>query len=96
MLARDTDEAWAPLDKPLKDLDRIDWNLLNQKDFRRNPEDPGKLDRYQAEALVHRALPVDALTGIACYDSDSRARIEAMTAEEGVQVSVRTYPDWYL
>ena len=23
MLARNTDEAWAPLDKPLKDLDRI-------------------------------------------------------------------------
>lgn len=80
----------------LEDLDRIDWHLLNRRDFRRDPEDPGKLDHYQAEALVHRQLPLNALTGIACYDASSRASVEAMAGEAGVQVRVRVHPDWYL
>jgi hypothetical protein len=56
----------------LSDLDRIDWDLLRSGDFRRDPEDPGKLSRYQAEALVHRHLPVSGLLGIACYDEAVR------------------------
>jgi len=80
----------------LKDLDRIDWDLLNSRDFRRDPEDPGKFERYQAEALVHHHLPLDALTGLGCYDDDVRRRIEAMAREEGVGVTVRTRPEWYV
>jgi len=80
----------------LGELDRIDWNLLNRRDFRHDPEDPGKFERYQAEALVYRQLPVDALSGIACYDEKSRGCIETMAAEAGVNVTVRVRQDWYL
>lgn len=78
------------------DLDRIDWDLLNRKDFRRDPEDPGKLDRYQAEALVLSYVPVTAILGIACYDRDTDQRLEAMLADADQRVPVRTRPDWYL
>jgi hypothetical protein len=47
------------------DLRRIDWDLLRRRDFKRDPDDPGKMERYQAEALVHRHLPVNALAGLA-------------------------------
>jgi hypothetical protein len=78
------------------DLDRIDWDLLNRKDFRRDPEDPGKLDRYQAEALVLGYVPVTAILGIACYDRDTDQRLEAMLTDADQRVPVRTRPDWYL
>ena len=78
------------------ELDRIDWNLLNRRDFRHDPEDPGKFERYQAEALLYRQLPVDALSGIACYDEKSRGCIGTMAAEAGVNVTVRVRQDWYL
>lgn len=38
----------------LDDLGRVDWPLLQARDFRNDPEDPGKKERYRAEALVHR------------------------------------------
>jgi hypothetical protein len=53
-------------------LDRIDWQRLRSRSFRRDPEDPESFERYQAEVLVHRHLPCDGLLGIACY-SDSAA-----------------------
>lgn len=54
-------------------LDQIDWDMLQRRDFRNDPDDPSKKERYQAEALVHKHLPVDALTGFACY-SDQGAQ----------------------
>jgi hypothetical protein len=36
----------------LDDLAKVDWDLLNKKNFRHDPDDPGKKERYQAEALV--------------------------------------------
>lgn len=53
----------------LDDLQRVDWPLLQARDFRNDPEDPGKKERYQAEALIHRHLPVTALLGIVCHNA---------------------------
>ena len=79
----------------LKDSDQIDWPLLRSKDFRNDPEDPGKKGRYQAEALVHRHLPVEALLGIACYDADALARLSGFAQQANVNVSIRALPNWY-
>ena len=49
-------------------LDQIDWDMLQRRDFRNDPEDPSKKERYQAEALVHKYLPIDALLGLVCYN----------------------------
>jgi hypothetical protein len=35
-----------------KASDWVDWPLLQKRDFKRDPDDPAKLERYQAEALV--------------------------------------------
>ncbi len=36
----------------LTQLDQIDWPLLQSRNFKHDPEDPGKKERYQAEALI--------------------------------------------
>jgi len=51
----------------LDDLQHIDWALLRNRDFKRDPDDPEKVERYQAEALVHQHLPVAAMIGAVCY-----------------------------
>ncbi|MEM9400740.1 MAG: DUF4433 domain-containing protein, partial [Verrucomicrobiota bacterium] len=48
------------------DLHAVDWKILQARDFKRSEEDPGKCDRYQAEALVYKHAPLDALLGIGC------------------------------
>ena len=76
-------------------LDRIDWPLLQRRDFKRDPEDPGKLERYQAEALVHQKVPLAALLGIVCYTDAVGAEIESKMRGLGVSLPVHIRPNWY-
>lgn len=77
------------------DLDRIDWELLQSKNFRRDPEDPGKQGRYQAEALVYRYAPVDAILGVVCYNKSSEESIGRLLRERELSLSVKAMPGWY-
>jgi hypothetical protein len=79
----------------LADLDIVDWKLLAARDFQRDPNDPGKLERYQAEALIHQHVPVSALRGVACFDSDSERQIIGQLSQAGVSLRVATKSDWY-
>lgn len=79
----------------LSDLDKIDWDLLRRRDFQRDPDDPGKLGRYQAEALVHRNVPVTALLGIGCYDSATKRILAADASNEGITLGVEVVTNWY-
>ena len=76
-------------------LHRIDWPLLQRHDFKRDPEDPGKLERYQAEALVHQHVPLEALLGMVCHTDTVRAEIESKMRALGVILPVHTRPNWY-
>jgi ssDNA thymidine ADP-ribosyltransferase, DarT len=31
----------------LEDLDEVDWDILNRRDFKHDPDDPGKKERYR-------------------------------------------------
>jgi ssDNA thymidine ADP-ribosyltransferase, DarT len=77
------------------DLSRVDYGLLRRRDFRRDPEDPGKVERYQAEALVHRSMPVSALLGVACYAEQVARELEAEASELDLNPKIVVRPDWY-
>ncbi len=79
----------------MSDLHRIDWNLLKSGDFSRDPEDPGKMGRYQAEALAHLKIPAEALIGIACHDTLARERVETTVGERDLTIPVKVLPSWY-
>lgn len=76
-------------------LDRIDWNLLRRRDFKKSADDVDKSRRYQAEALAHRHVPASALLGIACYDPGAAATVQLAAEQCGLSLSVRTLPSWY-
>lgn len=76
-------------------LDQIDWQLLRNRDFRKDPEDPGKLGRYQAEALAHRHVPVNALIGVACYNEAARVDLQGEVDRRGLELGIRALPNWY-
>jgi len=79
----------------LNDLNRVDWDLLNRRDFKHDPDDPGKKERYQAEALVWKHLPVDALIGICCYNSAVDQSIQAELAERDLKIKTIVQGNWY-
>ena len=79
----------------LADLDRIDWELLQARNFKRDPDDMDRVERYQAEALVHLHMPVQSLTGIVCYDDAAKKGLDALLAERDMRLRVVAKPSWY-
>jgi len=87
-------EAAQPLDD-LADLAKIDWPILQRHDFRRDPENPEKVERYEAEALIHKHLPIAALQGIACCDAPSACALHGHVTKSGQSINVVIKPNWY-
>jgi hypothetical protein len=77
------------------DLSWIDWGLLQRRDFKRDPNDSEKVERYQAEALVHTACPVEALVGIACYNQHVHDQLAAELAKRNLALKLVVQPGWY-
>lgn len=86
---------WANYYDAMEDLSRIDWPLLQRRDFKRDADDPDKFERYQAEALVHGHVPLAALLGIVCYTDSVKADIESKMLAQGLSLPVHTKPGWY-
>lgn len=77
------------------DLSQIDWALLRERDFKTDDADPGKQLRYQAEALVHRHVPLEAVLGIVCHNETVSHSIESLLEERNERIPVRAIPNWY-
>ena len=78
-----------------EELGRIDWDLLRKRDFKNAPDDPGKKERYQAEALVHKYMPITELGCIACRTASAERVLKQMNAEAGSRVRILLRPNWY-
>ncbi|MBC6437037.1 MAG: DUF4433 domain-containing protein [Rhodobacteraceae bacterium] len=80
------------------DPGKIDREILQRRDFRRDDNDPGKMERYQAEALVYRHLPVGQLQGIVCHSKTEQGTLEQQQqqrGEAGHQPRIVAWPGWY-
>lgn len=86
---------WTNFYSSTADLVNIDWPLLQARNFKHDREDPGKFERYQAEALVHRHLPIDGLLGILCYDDNVAQHVQGMLTASGYGIPVHARPKWY-
>lgn len=79
----------------IENLNQVDWPLLQSRNFKTDDDDPGKQLRYQAEALVHQVVPLNALTGLACVNTTVQAELASLIAQHGQSVSVKVTPNWY-
>ena len=79
----------------LQHLAEIDWTLLQRRDFKTDDNDPGKQLRYQAEALIYRHVPLNAVLGIACVNDAVKDSLELLLGERGIELAIRSKPTWY-
>ena len=79
----------------LGDLGEIDWTLLNQRDFQHDPDDPAKKERYQAEALIWKHVPLEALLGICSCNSAVDADVKAELSKRNLDVQSSVQRNWY-
>jgi hypothetical protein len=77
-------------------LDRIDWPILQSRDFRRSDnQNLGKTDRYQAEALVWKHLPVEGILGVCCFNESVRDGLRLQASALGRTVRILKASDWF-
>jgi hypothetical protein len=77
------------------DLGQVDFEILQRRDFKRDENDPGKKERYQAEALAYQLVPMEAILGVVCYTESVQPEVEAAISSAGVSVPVFIRSDWY-
>jgi len=78
----------------LADLNRIIWDALQARNFQK--DDLDRFEKYQAEALVHKHVPLTALTEVVCYNDSVRTDMQAAADAKGATVKIVTQPYWYL
>lgn len=69
--------------------------MLQRRDFKNNADDPSKKERYQAEALVYKHLPIEALTAIACYTDGVVEGVRNAIKSQQLNVQVIKRANWY-
>lgn len=87
--------ATAQFFNDLNQLDVVDWPLLQARNFQRSPDDPEKVERYQAEALVWKHLPVSGLVGAICYTSDLKKMLQQEILRREIDLSIYKMTGWY-
>lgn len=87
--------AYANFFNNLEDLHHIDWSILQNRDFARDQDDPNKMERYQAEALVHTHVPVTALLGIVCYTIEAKQQVQLAVEQRQLELRVLSKSGWY-
>jgi len=79
----------------LNQLDQVDWPLLASRNFQHDPDDPGKKERYQAEALIWHHLPLEALLGICSYTNEVQQRVQLEIDRHGLNLRSIMERSWY-
>ncbi len=78
----------------LADLNRIDWPTLQDRNFKKDNID--RFERYQAEGLVHKQVPFDALLGAICYNDSVKTSVEAEFKSKNIELKIVAEAKWYL
>lgn len=79
----------------LQNLPQVDWHLLQQRNFQRNPDDPAAIERYQAEALIYNQVPIEGLLGGICYSEQVQAELQEQADFLETQLQFYCRPNWY-
>lgn len=77
----------------LKDLDKIDWNLMKATYWHDTDDDPDRKRRRQAEFLVHEFFPWELVSYVGVYDRSTAESVSKLLEKCGPEVGVE--PGWY-
>lgn len=87
--------AAATFHRDPRRLDQIDWDLMRSKNFKKDAQNPERVERYQAEALIHGHVPLRGLKGVAVYNERVQADVQKLVDKAGASLQVRAMPSWY-
>lgn len=87
--------AYSEFFDDVENVSAIDWGLMGQRDWYATDADPDRQTRRQAELLVHRSLPLEAVVTLAARSDSIAERAKEIVTSMGYNLTVATRPDWY-
>lgn len=84
----------AQFSSNLGDLDRIIWSALQERNFKK--DDVDRFEKYQAEALIHKRVPLNSLKGIVCYNQSVKDSVQTEIDSKGSSLKAIVQREWYL
>lgn len=81
----------------LKQLDAVDWNMVNQRYWSDNLSDMDRQRRKQAEFLIHGSCPWDLIDEIVVFDNAVAVRVQVIQGgfPNALRKPIRVERTWY-
>lgn len=77
------------------DLKEVDWNAVKLVRWNDTEEDPDRKRRKQAEFLVYKELPINALIAIVVYNNEAKSKVLSIFEKYDLALNVVVKPSWY-
>jgi hypothetical protein len=79
----------------LRNLDKIDWEIMRARYWNDTNDDPDRKRRRQAEFLVHDFFPWELVAGIGVYGQRTALAVEEALASSDHNPAVSIERNWY-
>lgn len=79
----------------LKDLDKVDWEIMNAKYWSDTEYDSDRRRRRMAEFLVYNYVPLECFIGIGVYNEYYKEEVEKILKEFTASIPVKIKGNWY-
>ena len=76
-------------------LSYIDWSIVNALTWCDTIEDPDRKRRKQAEILIYRSLPLQAIIAIATYSNNAKQIVEKMVGDVNNELNIIVKERWF-
>lgn len=87
--------AFSEFFDDLKDLDEIDWEVMESQYWNDTPTLPDRKRRRQAEFLIKDCCPWELFSEIGIINSRIASRVKRMLENSTHQPTVQIHRDWY-
>ncbi|HNZ53820.1 MAG TPA: DUF4433 domain-containing protein [bacterium] len=88
-------EAISEFYNNLNDMDKVDWNLINDWSWHNTLEDSDRKRRKQAEFLVEKSVPFSAFIEISVINEEMERKIHKILEMAKINLAVSVKPKWY-
>lgn len=77
----------------ISNLDKVDWNIVNEKYWRNTEDDLDRMRRKQAEFLVKGLVPVNCIETIVVFNEEKRIFVQDLVDSLQLKINVLVNPD---
>lgn len=79
----------------LADYNKIDWVSIQNSNFKNDADDPDRSRKYQAEFLVHSAVPVACIESLNVYNKTAKNYVVEQLKQNNINLAVNIQPQYF-